>query len=94
MPDGCAATNDSLRSTTATWPGITWLGSTGRVMKKISLTRTLSVILVYGPAYHPGARMVTIEGMGHDLPTAAWPQLLDEISEHAKAADRETVTAQ
>jgi pimeloyl-ACP methyl ester carboxylesterase len=41
----------------------------------------------------PGARMVTIRGMGHDLPEAAWPQLLDEISAHAHAADRETVTA-
>jgi pimeloyl-ACP methyl ester carboxylesterase len=42
----------------------------------------------------PGARMVTIEGMGHDLPSAAWPQLLDEISEHARTADREPVTTQ
>ncbi len=42
----------------------------------------------------PGARMVTIAGMGHDLPAAAWPQLVDAISEHARAADREPVTAQ
>ncbi len=42
----------------------------------------------------PGARMLTIRGMGHDLPSAAWPQLLNAISEHAKAADREPVTAQ
>jgi pimeloyl-ACP methyl ester carboxylesterase len=42
----------------------------------------------------PGARMVTIQGMGHDLPSAAWPQLVDEIAEHAHAADREPVTAQ
>ena len=42
----------------------------------------------------PGARMVTIQGMGHDLPAAAWPQLVQEISEHAHAADREPVTAQ
>jgi pimeloyl-ACP methyl ester carboxylesterase len=42
----------------------------------------------------PGARMVTVQGLGHDLPEAAWPQLLDEISEHAHAADREPVTAQ
>jgi pimeloyl-ACP methyl ester carboxylesterase len=40
----------------------------------------------------PGARMTTIEGMGHDLPTAAWPQLLDAISEHAHAADRTPIT--
>ena len=36
----------------------------------------------------PGARLVTIEGMGHDLPEAAWPQLLDSITDHARAADR------
>jgi pimeloyl-ACP methyl ester carboxylesterase len=42
----------------------------------------------------PGARMVTVQGMGHDLPEAAWPQLLNEISEHAHAADREPVTTQ
>ncbi len=42
----------------------------------------------------PGARMLTIEGMGHDLPEAAWPQLLDAIADHAHAADREPVTAQ
>lgn len=40
----------------------------------------------------PGARMITIKGMGHDLPSAAWPQLLDAISEHAQAADRAPVT--
>jgi pimeloyl-ACP methyl ester carboxylesterase len=39
----------------------------------------------------PGARMVTIQGMGHDLPEAAWPQLLDAISEHARAAEQATV---
>jgi pimeloyl-ACP methyl ester carboxylesterase len=42
----------------------------------------------------PGARMVTIQGMGHDLPEAAWPQLVEAIAEHAHAADREPVTAQ
>ena len=28
----------------------------------------------------PGAELVTIEGMGHDLPAGAWPQILDAIS--------------
>jgi pimeloyl-ACP methyl ester carboxylesterase len=42
----------------------------------------------------PGAKMLTIQGMGHDLPEAAWPQLLDAISQHAHAADREPVAAQ
>jgi hypothetical protein len=32
--------------------------------------------------------MVTIEGMGHDLPAAAWPQLIDAIAEHAHAAEQ------
>jgi pimeloyl-ACP methyl ester carboxylesterase len=36
----------------------------------------------------PGARLMTIEGMGHDLPEAAWPQLVPAIADHAHAADR------
>jgi pimeloyl-ACP methyl ester carboxylesterase len=36
----------------------------------------------------PGARLTIIDGMGHDLPEAAWPQLLDAIAAHARAADR------
>jgi pimeloyl-ACP methyl ester carboxylesterase len=35
----------------------------------------------------PGARLMMIEGMGHDLPRGVWPQLLDAIAEHARAAD-------
>jgi pimeloyl-ACP methyl ester carboxylesterase len=31
----------------------------------------------------PGAQLVTIRGMGHELPRGAWPQLLDLIIEHA-----------
>jgi pimeloyl-ACP methyl ester carboxylesterase len=34
----------------------------------------------------PGARLVTIRGMGHDLPRDVWPRLLDLIDEHARAA--------
>jgi pimeloyl-ACP methyl ester carboxylesterase len=36
----------------------------------------------------PGARLETIEGMGHDLPQAVWPQVVDAIAAHAGAADR------
>jgi pimeloyl-ACP methyl ester carboxylesterase len=36
----------------------------------------------------PGARLMVIEGMGHDLPEAAWPQLIPAIADHAHAADR------
>ena len=35
----------------------------------------------------PGARLTVIEGMGHDLPEAAWPQLIPAIADHAHAAD-------
>jgi pimeloyl-ACP methyl ester carboxylesterase len=31
----------------------------------------------------PGARLVTIEGMGHDLPRGAWPQIIDAIISNA-----------
>jgi pimeloyl-ACP methyl ester carboxylesterase len=35
----------------------------------------------------PGAQILRIEGMGHDLPAAAWPQLIGAIDQHTKAAD-------
>ncbi len=43
----------------------------------------------------PGAKLMMVEGMGHDLPRGAWPRLIDAISDHAKAADaaREPVRA-
>ena len=34
----------------------------------------------------PGARLLTIEGMGHDLPRGAWPQIIDAIAENAARA--------
>jgi pimeloyl-ACP methyl ester carboxylesterase len=34
----------------------------------------------------PGARLLLIDGMGHDLPRAAWPQIIDAIAAHAAAA--------
>jgi pimeloyl-ACP methyl ester carboxylesterase len=34
----------------------------------------------------PGARLLKIEGMGHDLPRGAWPQLIDAIVENAEPA--------
>jgi pimeloyl-ACP methyl ester carboxylesterase len=42
----------------------------------------------------PGARLMVVEGMGHDLPEAAWPQLISAIADHAQAADRSAVGAQ
>jgi pimeloyl-ACP methyl ester carboxylesterase len=35
----------------------------------------------------PNARLMVIEGMGHDLPRGAWPQIIDAIATHARAAD-------
>ena len=34
----------------------------------------------------PGARLRMIDGMGHDLPRGAWPQLIDAIVENASRA--------
>jgi pimeloyl-ACP methyl ester carboxylesterase len=35
----------------------------------------------------PGARLMSIEGMGHDLPRAIWPRLIDAIARHTAQAD-------
>jgi len=34
-----------------------------------------------------GARLMMIDGMGHDLPRAAWPRLIDAIATHARSAE-------
>ena len=34
----------------------------------------------------PGAELVMIEGMGHDLPEGAWPQIVDAIDANARKA--------
>ena len=38
----------------------------------------------------PGARLLMIEGMGHDLPRAAWPRMLDAIEQNAARAGAPT----
>jgi pimeloyl-ACP methyl ester carboxylesterase len=35
----------------------------------------------------PGARLLIIEGMGHDLPRELWPQILDAIKQNAARAN-------
>lgn len=35
----------------------------------------------------PGARLRMIDGLGHDLPPGAWPQLIDEIAAHARSKE-------
>jgi pimeloyl-ACP methyl ester carboxylesterase len=34
-----------------------------------------------------GAKLLRIDGMGHDLPRAIWPRLIDAIAEHLARAD-------
>jgi pimeloyl-ACP methyl ester carboxylesterase len=34
----------------------------------------------------PGARLLIVKGMGHDMPRAAWPQMLDAIERNAARA--------
>jgi pimeloyl-ACP methyl ester carboxylesterase len=41
-----------------------------------------------------GARLVTVEGMGHDLPRGAWPQIIGAIVGNAHAADQARAAAQ
>jgi len=36
----------------------------------------------------PGAKLVILEGMGHDLPRELWPQIIDAIVQNAAAAAR------
>ena len=31
----------------------------------------------------PGAELLVVEGMGHDLPRPLWPQIIDAITGHA-----------
>jgi pimeloyl-ACP methyl ester carboxylesterase len=35
----------------------------------------------------PGARLMILPGMGHDLPRPLWPPIIDAIAENAAAAD-------
>jgi pimeloyl-ACP methyl ester carboxylesterase len=37
------------------------------------------------------ARLMMVPGMGHDLPRAIWPQIVDAIAEHATEAERRRV---
>jgi pimeloyl-ACP methyl ester carboxylesterase len=35
----------------------------------------------------PGAELMTVKGMGHDMPRSVWPKLIDAIVTHAREAD-------
>jgi pimeloyl-ACP methyl ester carboxylesterase len=47
----------------------------------------ISVAAGRAAAAIPGARLVTYPGMGHDLPRALWPAMLDEIRTPARTVD-------
>ena len=36
----------------------------------------------------PGAKLVTIPRMGHAMPMAMWPEILDAITAHARVAEQ------
>ena len=40
-----------------------------------------------------GAELVVIDGMGHDLPRGAWPQIIDPIAALVERAERDRVAA-
>jgi pimeloyl-ACP methyl ester carboxylesterase len=40
-----------------------------------------------------GAKLMMVEGMGHDLPRAAWPQLIDAIATHALRGSEQNAPA-
>jgi hypothetical protein len=40
----------------------------------------------------PGAKLMRIEGMGHDLPRAVWSRLIDAIASHTARAERSSST--
>ncbi len=41
----------------------------------------------------PGARLITIEGLGHDLPAGAFGRLVELIADHAENAERSPTAA-
>jgi hypothetical protein len=41
----------------------------------------------------PGARLVMIPGMGHDLPRELWPQIVGELAANASRATSESGVA-
>jgi pimeloyl-ACP methyl ester carboxylesterase len=41
----------------------------------------------------PGARLLMVKGMGHDLPRGAWPQIIEAIAENAARAGEPAAAA-
>jgi pimeloyl-ACP methyl ester carboxylesterase len=80
---------------------ITASGDRTRALRKLSLPTTVihgaSDPLIRPAAGRataraiPGARLRVIEGMGHDLPRALWPTIVDEIAATAERASGDRV---
>jgi pimeloyl-ACP methyl ester carboxylesterase len=41
----------------------------------------------------PGAKLLILEGMGHELPPEVWPRVVDAIARHARKASGEAKAA-
>jgi pimeloyl-ACP methyl ester carboxylesterase len=61
-------------------PALVIHGTEDKLVQPSGGERTAEVI--------PDAKLVMIDGMGHDLPPQLWPQVIDAIATHAAAAER------
>jgi pimeloyl-ACP methyl ester carboxylesterase len=61
-------------------PALVIHGTEDKLVQPSGGERTAEVI--------PDAKLVMIDGMGHDLPPQLWPQIIDTIATHAAAAER------
>jgi pimeloyl-ACP methyl ester carboxylesterase len=73
-----------LRSITA--PTLVVHGTADRLVRPSGGRATAAAI--------PGADLIEVEGMGHDLPAGAWPRILPEIVERARRFDTARQSAQ
>jgi pimeloyl-ACP methyl ester carboxylesterase len=73
-----AATERTADLAAVTAPTLVIHGSADRMINPSGGRATANAV--------PDARLLTIEGMGHDLPRGAWPQILDAIEENAARA--------
>jgi pimeloyl-ACP methyl ester carboxylesterase len=72
-----------LRTITA--PTVVIHGTRDRLVRPSGGRETVKAI--------PGARLVEIEGMGHDLPPGAWNRIIDAIVSNAQRADASSRSA-
>jgi pimeloyl-ACP methyl ester carboxylesterase len=61
-------------------PALVIHGTEDKLVQPSGGERTAEVI--------PDAKLMMIDGMGHDLPPQLWPQVIDAIATHAAAAER------